>query len=242
MGRLDGKVAVVTGGGSGIGKAIAERFGDEGAQVIVIGRRKDVLDETAEEIGGGAYGVSVDVSDDEQVQRFFDTLDRVDVLCTCAGKAVFGAIDETPPGAIRDLFDGRFFGQLACCHYAVPKMPEGGVILLCSGIADAAHVKNYSGGSALCGAVNAMGRNLAVELGPRGIRVNVLSPGFIGGTTIDFNLERDDMIAFVNRSIEATPLGRPGTPEHLADAAIFLATCGFVSGQVVEIDGGWTAT
>jgi len=128
-------------------------------------------------------------------------------------------------------------------HYnAVPKMPEGGVILLCSGIADAAHVKKYSGGSALCGAVNAMGKNLAVELGPRGIRVNVLSPGFIGGTTIDFNLDRDDMIAFVKRSIDCTPLGHPGEPKHMADAALFLATCEFMSGQVVEVDGGWTAT
>jgi len=242
MGKLDGKIAVVTGGGSGIGRAIAERFGSEGAQVVVVGRRKHVLDEVAEKIGNGAYGVSVDVSDEEQVREFFATLERVDILCTCAGKAVFGALDKTPPSAIRDLFDGRFFGQLAACHYAVPKMPSGGVILLCSGIADAAHVKNYSGGSALCGAVNAMGKNLAVELAPRGIRVNVLSPGFIGGTTIDFNLEREEMIEFVKRCIACTPLGHPGEPKHMADAALFLATCEFVSGQVVEVDGGWTAT
>lgn len=242
MGQLDGKIAVITGGGSGIGLAIAERFASEGAQLVLVGRRKPVLDEAAEKIGHGAYGVSVDVSDDERVRAFFDTLDRVDILCTCAGKAVFGAVDETPPSAIRELFDGRFFGQLSACYNAIPKMPEGGVILLCSGIADAAHVKNYSGGSALCGAVNAMGKNLAVELGPRGIRVNVLSPGFIGGTTIDFNLERDEMIEFVKRSIDSTPLGHPGEPRHMADAALFLATCEFVSGQVVEVDGGWTAT
>jgi NAD(P)-dependent dehydrogenase (short-subunit alcohol dehydrogenase family) len=241
-GKLDGKIAVVTGGGSGIGLGIAERFGSEGAQVVLVGRRKDVLDEAAAKIGNGAYGVSVDVSDDEQVRAFFADLDRVDILCTCAGKAVFGAVDETPPSAIRDLFDGRFFGQLSACYNAVPKMPEGGVILLCSGIADAAHVPNYSGGSALCGAINAMGKNLAVELAPRGIRVNVLSPGFIGGTTIDFNLERDDMIAFVKRSIANTPLGHPGEPRHMADAALFLATCEFASGQVIAVDGGWTAT
>jgi NAD(P)-dependent dehydrogenase (short-subunit alcohol dehydrogenase family) len=186
--------------------------------------------------------VSVDVSDDEKVREFFETLDRVDILCTCAGKAVFGAIDETPPAAIRELFHGRFFGQLSACYNAVPKMPEGGVILLCSGIADATNVPNYSGGSALCGAVNAMGKNLAVELGPRGIRVNVLSPGFIGGTTIDFNLEQEQMIEFVKRSIACTPLGRPGEPKHMADAALFLATCEFASGQVIEVDGGWTAT
>ena len=90
--------------------------------------------------------------------------------------------------------------------------------------------------------ISAMGKNLAVELAPRGIRVNVLSPGFIGGTTIDFNLERDDMIAFVKRSIANTPLGHPGEPRHMADAALFLATCEFASGQVIAVDGGWTAT
>jgi NAD(P)-dependent dehydrogenase (short-subunit alcohol dehydrogenase family) len=207
-----------------------------------VGRRKDVLDEAAEKIGHGAYGVSVDVSQDDQVKALFDDLERVDILCTCAGKAVFGKVEDTHPDKIRDLFDGRFFGQLSCVYNALPKMKAGGVILLCSGIADAAHVEKYSGGSALCGAVNAMGKNLAVELGPRGIRVNVLSPGFIGGTTIDFNLDTDDMIAFVKRSIACTPLGHPGEPKHLADAALFLATCEFASGQVIEVDGGWTAT
>ncbi|MBW2314193.1 MAG: SDR family oxidoreductase [Deltaproteobacteria bacterium] len=239
---LEGKIAVVTGAGTGIGLAIAERFAREGAQVVLVGRRKEKLDEAAARMGNGAYGVSVDVGDEAQVRDLFASLDRVDILCTCAGKAVFGAMDELPPSAVRDLFSGRFFGQVYACHYAIPKMSEGSVILLCSGIADRAHVPEYSGGSALCGAVNAMGRNLAVELGPRGIRVNVLSPGFIGSTEIDFNLEGEKAIAFVKRSIASTPLGRPGTPDAMADAALFLATCDFASGQVIEVDGGWTAS
>jgi len=242
MTRLEGKIAVVTGAGTGIGRAIAERFGQEGAQVVLVGRRKEKLDAVAGTIGNGAYGVPVDVGDEGAVKALFDSLERVDLLCTCAGKAVFGAVDQTPPSAIRDLFHARFFGQLYACHYALPKMSAGGVILLCSGVADKTHVEEYSGGSALCGAVNAMGRNLAVELGPRGIRVNVLSPGFIGSTEIDFNLAGEKAIAFVKRSIARTPLGRPGTPQALADAALFLATCDFASGQVLEVDGGWTAT
>jgi len=121
-------------------------------------------------------------------------------------------------------------------------MPEGGVIMLCSGIADRAHVPEYAGGAAICGAVNALGRALAVELAPRGIRVNVLSPGFIVGTQIEFNLEGEKAVEFVKRSIASTPLGHPGRPEDMAEAAYFFATCEFVSGQTIEVDGAWTAT
>ncbi len=241
MGQLDGKIAVVTGAGSGIGLAIAERFGAEGAEVVLVGRQKERLDEAAARIGGGARGVSLDVGEEEQVRQLMDDLPRVDILCTMAGKAVFGPIDELPPSAWKDLFHARFFGQLYAVHHAVPKMSKGSVILLCSGIADAAYVPNYAGGAAICGAVNAMGKNLAVELAPRSIRVNVLSPGFIIGTDIKFNLEDEKAINFVKRSIADTPLPYHGQPADLADAAIFLATCNFATGQVIEIDGGWTA-
>jgi NAD(P)-dependent dehydrogenase (short-subunit alcohol dehydrogenase family) len=242
LGQLDGKIAVVTGAGSGIGLAIAERFGAEGAEVVLVGRQKERLDEAAARIGGGAHGVSVDVGEEEQVRQLMEDLPRVDILCTMAGKAVFGPIDELPPSAWKDLFHARFFGQIYAIHYAVPKMPEGGVILLCSGIADAAYVPDYAGGAAIGGAVNAMAKNLAVELAPRSIRVNALSPGFIIGTDIKFNLEGDKAIDFVKRSIAETPLPYHGEPKDLADAAMFLATCKFVTGQVVEVDGGWTAT
>jgi len=239
---MEGKLAVVTGGGSGIGLAIAERFASEGAEVVIVGRTKARLDDAVKQIGDRARAVAVDVGVEDQVRDLFESLPRVDILATMAGKAVFGRVDELPPSKILGLFESRFMGQVYAVHHALAKMSEGGVILLCSGIADRAHVPKYSGGSALCGAVNAMGRNLAVELGPRGIRVNVLSPGFIGGTAIDFNLEGDDAIDFVKRSIANTPLGRPGEPHHLADAALFLATCEFASGQVIEVDGGWTAS
>ena len=145
MGQLDGKIAVVTGAGSGIGLAIAERFGAEGAELVLVGRQKERLDEAAARIGGGARGVSVDVGEEEQVRQLIEDLPRVDILCTCAGKAVFGAIDEVPPSAWKDLFHTRFFGQLCAVHYAVPKMHEGSVILLCSGIADKAYVPDYAG-------------------------------------------------------------------------------------------------
>jgi len=241
MSALTGKIAVVTGGGSGIGLAIAERFAREGAQVVLVGRRKSRLDDAAARIGHGAYGVPTDVGNDDEVKRLFGGLERVDVLVTCAGGAVFGPVEELPPQAWRDLFAGRFFGQLSACHFAVPKMPPGSVILLCSGIAARAGLVNYAGGSALCGAVNAMGRALAVELAPKGIRVNVLSPGLIGDTAIESNLTPEMLQSFLTDTLNKIPMKRPGQPSDMADAALFLATCQYANGMVLDIDGGWTA-
>ncbi len=242
MGALDGKLAVVTGAGSGIGKAVAVRFASEGARVVLVGRRKEKLDAAAAEIGPGACSVPTDVGEEEQVHALFEPLERVDLLATFAGGATFGAIDELPPTEWKKLFHGRFHGQISCCHHAIPKMPAGSAIILCSGIADRAHVNDYAGGAALCGAVNGLGRSLAVDLGPRGIRVNVLSPGFIFPTEIAPNLSNDELRDFVNASIAAVPLGKAGQAEHLADAALFLATCDYATGQVIDVDGGWTAT
>ncbi len=242
MGKLDGKVAVVTGGGSGIGLGIAERFAEEGAQLVLVGRTQARLDGAAEQLGGGAIGIAADVGVESQVKAVFDRLERVDLLVTCAGGAVFGTIDELPAQEWKALFEGRFFGQIYACHHAVPKMSDGGSIILCSGIAAAAYVPEYSGGAALCGAVNALGKNLAVELAPRGIRVNVLSPGLVEGTDIKNNLPPEKLAAFWESTVNAIPARRAGTARDTADAAHFLATCGYASGIVIDVDGGWTAT
>jgi NAD(P)-dependent dehydrogenase (short-subunit alcohol dehydrogenase family) len=241
MGRLEGKIAVITGGGSGIGLAIAERFAEDGARVVLVGRRQDRLEVAVTRIGRGATAVAADVGVEEQVRAVFAPLERVDLLVTCAGGAVFGAIDALPPAEWRSLFAGRFFGQLYACHYAVPKMPPGSAIVLCSGIAARAAVNLYAGGAALCGAVNGLGRSLAVELAPRNIRVNVLSPGLIAGTAIENNLSREQMQAFWQDTIGRIPARRAGTPQDTADAAYFLATCAYATGVVVDVDGGWTA-
>jgi NAD(P)-dependent dehydrogenase (short-subunit alcohol dehydrogenase family) len=242
MGELTGKISVVTGGGTGIGFAIAERLAREGSEVVLVGRRLPRLEDAAAKIGAAARAYSADVADEEQVRVLFDSLEKVDVLVTCAGGAVFGTMAETPPERWRDLFHGRFFGQINCCHCALPKMGDGAVILLCSGIADMANVASYSGGSALCGAVNALGKNLAVELAPRGIRVNVLSPGLIAETAIESNLDQAGVVRLFETAIGATPLRRAGTPVNAADAAYALISNDYLTGVVLPVDGGWTAT
>lgn len=243
MGTLDGKIAVVTGGSANIGLEIAKRFAAEGAQVIIAARNRNHLEAAVEKIGHGARGVETDVADEAQVRALFDPLPKVDLLVTCAGSYVFGAIDELPPRQWVDLFASRFFGQMYACHYAVPKMAPGANIMLCSGVAARAAISHYSGGSALCGAVNSMGRALALELAPRGIRVNVLSPGLIMEEGAAERLKAGDPIAdiqlgFIDNRI---PLRRPGCARNMAEAAMFLATCDYANGMVLDVDGGWTA-
>ncbi|ATB31563.1 SDR family NAD(P)-dependent oxidoreductase [Melittangium boletus] len=241
MNALEGKTAIITGGGTGIGFAIAERYASEGAQVVLAGRNQKRLDEAVEKIGQGARAIATDVADEAQVKRLIDSVPRIDLLVTCAGGAVFGPVEEVPQKSWRELFDSRFFGQLSACHHAVPKMPPGSSILFCSGVAGHAALVNYSGGAGLCGAVNAMGRSLAVELAPKGIRVNVLSPGLTRGTAIDWRVPPEKLDAFMASLMDRVPLKRAGSARDMADAAYFLATSHYATGLVLDIDGGWTA-
>ncbi|MCP3142326.1 SDR family NAD(P)-dependent oxidoreductase [Pyxidicoccus xibeiensis] len=241
MGALDGKIAIVTGGATGIGFAIAERFAREGAEVVIAGRRKERLDAAVAQLGRNARAVQTDVGDEAQVKRLIDSVPRVDLLATCAGGAVFGPVDTVAPQAWKNLFHDRFFGQLSACHFAVPKMAPGSSILFCSGIAGHAALPNYAGGAGLCGAVNAMGRSLAIELAPKGIRVNVLSPGLTRDTALDWGVPPEQLGAFMDAFVGRIPLKRPGTVTDMADAALFLATNTYATGMVLDLDGGWTA-
>lgn len=241
MGALDGKTAIITGGGSGIGLGIAERFVREGAQVVIAGRSTQRLEAAVAKLGRNARAVQTDVADEAQVKRLIDSVKELDILVTCAGGAVFGPVEQVPMKSWRDLFEGRFFGQLSACHYAVPKMKPGSSIMFCSGIAGHAALANYAGGAGLCGAVNAMARSLAIELAPKGIRVNVLSPGLTRDTAIDWGVPSEAVPGFLAGLSNNIPMKRPGTANDMADAAFFLATCAYATGMVLDVDGGWTA-
>ena len=240
-GLLEGKTAIITGGGSGIGFAIAQRYASEGARVVIAGRSQLRLDNAVEKLGRGAVGIATDVADEAQVRRLIESVPRVDLLVTCAGGAMFGPVEQVPQKSWRELFDARFFGQLSACHYAVPRMPPGSAIVLCSGVAGHAALVNYAGGAGLCGAVNAMGRSLAVELAPKGIRVNVLSPGLTRDTAIDWHVPPEKLDEFMASLMVHIPLKRTAAAHEMAEAAFFLATCGYATGMVLDVDGGWTA-
>jgi len=240
MGRLDGKVAIVTGAGSGIGRGIADRFAEEGARVVV----NDVDAKTAEAVAGAIGGLAVvaDVSSSRDVDRLFDTtieqLGGIDVLVNNAG-----LIDVE-----RHVLDGdeawwdrviavNLKGQFLCALRAAKWMAGhggGAIVNLSSGGARAAH-RGMVAYDASKGGVEAMTRALALDLAPYGIRVNAIAPGSIDvrGFTPEEAAKRG----------ETVPLGRVGTPADMAGPAVFLASsdAAYVTGVAISVDGGLIA-
>ena len=240
--KMNDKLVIITGGSSGIGLEIGKRFSALGARIIAVGRNNDHLAKAIKVLGPHAEAITCDVTDDAQLQDLFARYERVDHLVTCAGGTVFGTIEEVTPGDMRELFASRVFGQMSAARFAIPRMGEGSSIIFCSGIGDVVGLEPYAAGCAVDGAINAFARSLAVELGARGIRVNAVSPGSIGNTGIDPAKGGEHIEGFNRRALARIPLQRFGTPSDVADAAVYFATAPYATGQVIEVDGGWSAT
>ncbi|HEY6017456.1 MAG TPA: glucose 1-dehydrogenase [Gaiellaceae bacterium] len=242
MGRLDRKVAVITGAGHGIGRGIAERFADEGALVVVNDVDETRAAEVAAAIGDAAVAVAADVSRSADVDRLFDTAIKtfrgVDVLVNNAGlidvERHFLEADEEWWDRVLDV---NLKGQFLCALRAAQWMARhggGSMINLSSGGARAAH-RGMVAYDASKGGVEGMTRALALDLAPYGIRVNALAPGAIN--VMGLSKEEAD------RRGETVPLGRVGTPEDMAGPAVFLASddARYVTGTFLSVDGGLLA-
>ena len=227
--KLKDKVAVITGGNSGMGRAMAKTFQDEGAKVVVLGRNAKTLEETAKELGDGALTVQGDVGKladlDDLFAKVKAKFGRVDVLAVNAGIAEFGPIDKVDEATFDKSCGINFKGAYFTIQKALPLMSKGGSIFLTS---SNVHSKGFPGTSvysATKAAVRNLARTLAAELAPKGIRVNTLSPGPID-TPIFYRMgmpkeEADKMKEGFGAQ---TPLGRVGSPEEMAKAALFLAS------------------
>lgn len=245
MGRLEGKVAVITGGSSGIGLASAKRFAAEGAQVVVTGRRQAQLDAAVEEIGDGALAVRGDISNLADVEQLFETVrsakGRVDVLFANAGIGVVAPLGMISEESFDQVFDVNVKGTLFTVQKALPLMKAGGSIILTGSTTGSTGTAAFSVYSASKAAIRNFARSWALDLQGSGIRVNVLSPGVTETAGLIDGLERTGMKdQLAAHLISQTALGRMGDPAETAAVALFLASgdSSFMTGSEVFVDGG----
>jgi NAD(P)-dependent dehydrogenase (short-subunit alcohol dehydrogenase family) len=245
MSRLDGKIAVVTGGNSGIGLATAARFAAEGADVVIVGRRQEELDNALKVIGPRATAIQGDISHLDDLDRIFATVEatkgRIDVLFANAGLG-----DTQPIGSITEASFDRIFGvnvkgTLFTVQKALPLMGQGGSIILTGSTTGSMGTAAFSIYSASKAAARNLARSWALDLKGTGIRVNVLSPGPTATPGLLNGLARSGyQDAATAALISQVPLGRMGHPEEVAAAALFLASdeSSFMTGSEMFVDGG----
>src|SRR6476661_6325230 len=243
VGKLDGKVAVITGATSGMALAGAKLFVDEGAHVFISGRRKDALDEAIAHIGRNVTGVQGDSADLDDLDRLYETVKQekgsIDVLWASAGTG-----EALPLGEItEEHFDAAFNlnarGTLFTVQKALPLFNDGGSIFMTGSVASMKGYPGYSVYAASKATLHAFARGWLNELKGRNIRVNVLHPGPIATPMQDQVLTAEAKQMFES----AIPRGKMGRPEEIAAAAVFLASddSSFVNGVELSVDGGFSA-
>jgi NAD(P)-dependent dehydrogenase (short-subunit alcohol dehydrogenase family) len=248
MGRLSGKIAVVTGGTTGIGLSTARLFAAEGAKVVVTGRNAQTLAAARDELEGVADVVESDAGDPRQVRSLFEEIgrqySRIDVLFLNAGIARFAPLADSSEELFDETIRVNLKGPFVALQAAIPFLNRGASVIVNTTVGTDRALANAAVYSASKAALAALARGAAVELASRGIRVNAVQPGPI--TTPIFGklgLSAEARDAFAKRVAEQLPLGRFGSPDEVARAALFLASddSAFVTGHELSVDGGMLA-
>ncbi|NVN11198.1 MULTISPECIES: SDR family NAD(P)-dependent oxidoreductase [Nguyenibacter] len=245
MSRLKGKIAVVTGGNSGIGLAIARRFAAEGAQVFITARRRDALDAAAREIGANVTAIAADLTRLEDIDRIAGAVradaGRVDVVVSNAGITEQVKLPDITPDHYARTFDLNCRAPLFLVQKMLPMMGRGGSIILVSSAMHDMGLANHSTYAATKAALRSYVRTWAAEFADNGIRANTLSPGVVDTPILDSQAGTTEEAAAIREGYARyTPMLRLGRPEELANAALFLASdeSSFMTGSDMVVDGG----
>ena len=247
MGKLSGKIAIVTGGNSGIGLATAKLFAAEGARVVITGRRKAELEAAVAEIGHGALGIQGDVSKLADLDRLYaevkQKFGRIDILFANAGIAELAPLDAVTEAHFDKLFDINVKGLLFTVQKALPLIVDGGAIILNLSVANTTGMAAFGVYSATKAAVRSFARTWTSELKDRKIRVNAVSPGPSRRPSSErwaWPINRSKSLARIS---PRDPLGRFGRADEIAKAALFLASddASYIAGVDLYVDGGMVA-
>jgi NAD(P)-dependent dehydrogenase (short-subunit alcohol dehydrogenase family) len=244
MGRYQGKTAVITGGSTGIGFSTAKVLVSEGARVVITGRTAATVEAAQRELGAGARGVVADTSQLDELDRLVDAarshLGKVDFVFVNAGVAKFAPFDSVDERLWDEQHDINVRGAFFAVQKLVPLIPEGGSIVLDASIVALKGFPATTAYAASKAALRSLGRTLAAELLPRGIRVNVVSPGPITTPIFDkLNVPPEARAGMVEQFREMVPMKRLGQPDEVARAALFLAfDATFTTGADLPVDGG----
>lgn len=244
--KLSGKIALVTGGSSGLGLATAKLFLLEGAQVVITGRRQTELDEAVKELGPSAVGVRGDASILPDLDRLMENVrerfGRLDVLFANAGGGAFVPLGEITEEHFDKYFGINVKGTLFTVQKALPLMIAGGSIVLNASMVSVKGLPGFSVYSATKAALRSFVRTWAVDLKGKDIRVNAVSPGTVVTPAYKSELGMNDeqIEEFVAQAALQTPLGRAGTPDEIAKAVLFLASedSSYITGAELFVDGG----
>lgn len=243
--KLEGKIAVITGGNSGIGLATAKRFVSEGAYVFITGRRQKELDAAVSEIGKNAIGIQGDVSNLTDLDKLYNTVKdkkgHLDILFANAGIAQFARLGEISEEHFDKIFDINVKGLLFSVQKALPILQDGSSIILNASVGSSKGIEETSVYSATKAAVRSFARTWTADLRHRKIRVNAISPGPID-TPIFSSLTQNEeqMEQFKKYIINTVPMGRMGSPDEIAKAVSFLASdeSSYITGIELFVDGG----
>jgi NAD(P)-dependent dehydrogenase (short-subunit alcohol dehydrogenase family) len=241
--RVQDKVAIITGGASGIGAAAARLLAREGARVAILDIDRKGAERVAHASRGEAH--ACDVSDEEQVRAACGAIaarhGRIDVLLANAGVAVRRTVGDEEVAAWERVMATNVRGAFLCAKHSIPHMPPGASIVITSSAVGITGVRNRAVYSAAKGALVALTRNMALDYAAHPIRVNCICPGFVRTPLVEGILSSDPRRAEAIRSMH--PLGRLGTPEDIANAVLFLISeeAAWITGAVLAVDGGFSA-